>query len=64
MKITGQLDTDGNPMPFTEEIEVTEFITSLRDKDGICWALKDEYGDWVSPTMYNMGVKSIMVVTE
>ena len=64
MKITGQLDTDGNAIDFTEEIEVVEFGNTLRDKNGMCWAVKDDYGDWVNPGMRSLGIRCPMVVTE
>lgn len=64
MKITGQKQTNGEPITFTAPIEVVQFGDSLRDDTGMCWAIKDEYGDWVSPTLHKMGVKSVMVLTE
>lgn len=64
MKITGQLDVQGKPMAFTQPIAVNQFGNTLRDSDGISWAVKDEYGDWVSPTMKRAGVKSVMQVEQ
>ena len=58
-KITGQYDTSGNFGPFTKPIEVVQFGNTLRTPDdGMVWSVKDNYGDWVSPTMLRIGLKS------
>lgn len=57
--ITGQYDTSGNFGPFDVPIQVVQFGDTLRTPDdGIVWSVKDEYGDWVSPTMRSLGLKS------
>lgn len=59
LKITGYYDTKGKgPTPYAKPIEVVEFGKTLRDQDGCVWAIKDDYGDWVSPAMHRIGVKS------
>ena len=65
ISIIDQLDVDGNSIGLSGPIDVVRFGDSLRDKTtGMCWAIKDGYGDWVSPLMYSFGVKSVMVVEE
>jgi hypothetical protein len=65
MQITDQLDTDGNPIGLRGPIDVVQVGNTLRDKEtGMCWAIKDCYGDWVNPTMHRIGVKSKMIVDE
>jgi len=63
MKVLGQYDTKGKYLKYKEPIEVNQFGDRLIDKDFTCWAVKDEYGDWVSPTMKNLGLKSKIKVT-
>lgn len=58
MKVLGQYDTDGKYLKYKKPIEVNQFGNTLVDKDGMCWAVKDEYGDWISPTMKKLGLKS------
>ena len=59
MRILGQYDTTGNYLAYTSPIEVVELGNTLRDKmDGFIWAIKDDYGDWVSPALHKIGVKS------
>jgi len=41
-----------------------EFGRTLRDSDGCVWAIKDDYGDWVSPAMHRIGVKCKQHVIE
>lgn len=58
-KITGQYDTSGVLSPFGKPVEVVQFGDTLRSPDdGMVWSIKDEYGDWVSPTMHRLGIKS------
>ena len=67
MKITGQYSVGGEFQSFAEPVEVVQFGDTLRDADPYCgmvWAVKDEYGDWVSPGMKSMGLKSNMEVTD
>lgn len=58
MKIIGQYGTDGNYQAYTKKQTVYRFGNTLRDTDGIVVAVKDEYGDFVSPTMKRLGLKS------
>ena len=66
MKILGQYDTNGqNFAPYTAPREVVQLGNTLRDpSDGGVLAVKDEYGDWVSPTLKSLGLKSIIKVGE
>ncbi|MDJ0712579.1 MAG: hypothetical protein QNJ14_19510 [Woeseiaceae bacterium] len=65
LQITGQLDTEGNPISWTGPIDVVRFGNTLRNKEtGMVWAIQDEYGDWVSPGMHSLGLKSVMTVVE
>lgn len=64
MKITGQYSTDGELIPFVEPQEVTPFGNTLRDADGFVMAVRDDYGDWVSPSLHRVGVKSKMEVVD
>jgi hypothetical protein len=58
MKALGQYDTSGDYRAYTEPQEVFLFGKSLRDNDGFVVAVKDSYGDWVSPALHRMGIKS------
>ncbi|OGC95041.1 MAG: hypothetical protein A2W25_01420 [candidate division Zixibacteria bacterium RBG_16_53_22] len=58
MKVIGQYGTDGEYHAYTEPQDVYLFGNSLRDRDGFVLAVKDSYGDWVSPTLHRIGVKS------
>lgn len=59
MKIIGQYDTEGNYRPYAAAVEVSRLGGALRDKEyGFVLAVKDGYGDWVSPTMLRLGLKS------
>lgn len=62
MKIIGQYSSSGELIPYVEPQEVTQFGNTLRDVDGLVLAIKDNYGDWVSPSLYRVGVKSKMEV--
>lgn len=59
MKIKGDWDVQGQYMERNpdKQMELTQFGNSLRDEDGMVWAIKDEYGDWVNPTLARMGLK-------
>ncbi len=59
-KILGQYSTDGELIKFVKPVLVVQFFDTLRDEDGMVWAVLDEYGDWVSPTMKEKGLKSMM----
>ena len=64
MQIVGQYDTDGNYVPYTEAQEVSQLGSALISEWGFTVAVKDEYGDWVSPTLARMGLKSVIEVVE
>lgn len=58
MKALGQYDTSGDYIAYVAPQEVFLFGNTLRDEDGFVVAVKDDYGDWVSPTMHRLGIKS------
>lgn len=62
--VVGYYDTDGNYSAFREAIPVFRFGDSYRDKDGMAWAVKDEYGDWVNPNLIGIGVKSVIKIEQ
>ena len=65
MKILGQYGLDGKKKefnPFMKPIEVNQFGDTLRDEDGMVLAVKDEYGDWVSPYLKKLGIKSVFKI--
>lgn len=63
MKITGQYSTDGELIPFVNPVEVVQIGDTLSDADGFIVAVRDGYGgDWVSPSLHLVGVKSKMEV--
>jgi hypothetical protein len=64
MVVAGQYDTEGKLTPFKDPVEVNQLGNRLLCKDGICWALRDSYGDWVSPTLHSVGVKCKVKVSE
>ena len=65
MQAIGQFDTTGKDyQPYTKPITVSVFGDTLRDENGFVIAVKDSYGDWVSPTMQALGLKSIIKVIE
>ena len=70
MKILGQYDTQDDydewkePVDVVEVVEVVEFGDILRDKYGMVWGVKDEYGDWVSPTLRKYGIRAKLKVIQ
>lgn len=62
MQAVGQYDTSLNYAPYTSPVEVHRFGDTLRTEMGHCFAVLDEYGDWVSPTMLQLGLKSVIKV--
>ena len=60
----GQFDTSGVYAPYTKPVELIRFGDTLRTEFGHCIAMLDEYGDWASPTMLQLGLKSIIKVVE
>lgn len=63
--VKGYYETNGNgPYPYKEPINTVIHGNSLRDADGFAWAVKDEYGDFVSPSMLRMGIKAKIEVEE
>ena len=58
IKVSGQYDTEGNYNPYVSPVEVYRFGNTLRDEDGMVWAILDDYDDWVSPTLRSIGIKA------
>lgn len=58
MRVVGQYDTSGDYRAYTEPQDVHLLGNTLRDRDGFVVAVKDSYGDWVSPSLHRMGIKS------
>jgi len=56
-QVTGAYNTEGVLMPFTSPVSVVQLGNKMIDRNGTPWAIKDEYGDWVSPTLHAVGVK-------
>ena len=65
MKILGQYDSqDDDYDEWKEPVEVVEFGDTLRDKYGMVRGVKDEYGNWVSPTLWKYGISEILKVIQ
>lgn len=64
MKVIGMYDTKGKLIKYRDEIEVTQFSNRLMDNNGTTWATKDNYGDWVSPESFAMGIKTVIAVKQ
>ena len=62
--VLGYFDTDDNYSPYREPIRGYPFGNSIRDHDGMPWAIADEYGDWVNPWLKPHGIKSRIKVVE
>lgn len=62
MKIIGQYDSNGELIAYVEPTVVTQFGNTLRDSDGFVVGIVDDYGDWVSPIMKRLGLKSKLEV--
>ena len=62
--VEGQYDTAGQYMKFVTPQVGFVFGRSIRDEDGFSLAIKDDYGDWVSPTMFRLGLKCKLEVKE
>ena len=60
----GQYDTSGDYVPYIEHIRVYKAGDRMVTEDGIKFAVKDEYEDWVSPTMLELGLKSVIKIME
>lgn len=61
--IVGGLTTSGKPQANAKSYRVVEFGDVLRDPFlGSTCAVKDSYGDWVSPTLKSVGLKSKMML--
>lgn len=58
MRVVGQYDTSGKYIPYKEAQKCYRLGKSLCDEDGFVLAVMDEYGDWVSPSMHALGLKS------
>jgi hypothetical protein len=61
---TGQFDMQGEYVPYAKGVEVLRFGDTLRTSFGHCIAVLDDYGNWVSPTMLQLGLKSIIKIEE
>ena len=60
----GQYDTSGQYMPYVKPQACSRFGNHLLDvQDGFAVAVLDEYGDWVSPVMKALGLKSKIEVS-
>jgi len=62
--VLGFYDTDGNYSPFREPFRGYPFGNSIRDEDGMSWAVLDQYGDYVNPRLLPLGIKSRIKVVE
>lgn len=60
----GQWDTDRKLAPYLVDIRVYKAGDKLVTEDGFTVAVLDEYGDWVSPTMRDLGLKSVIQIEE
>ena len=60
----GQYDTQGVYQAYVKPVELIQFGDTLRTDFGHCIAILDEYDDWVSPTMRELGLKSIIKIEE
>lgn len=58
MRILGQYDSNGVFCAFVTPLVVYVYGNYLRDIDGFVVAVKDSYGDFVSPRLLQHGVKS------
>lgn len=62
--VLGFFDTNGSYSPFREPLRGYPFGSSIRDEDGMSWAVADQYGDWVNPNLIRLGIKSRIKVVE
>lgn len=62
MQILGQYNSQGEYIRYHEPMNVTRFGDTLRDSDGMVWAVLDKYGDWVSPSLKSVGIKNNLEV--
>ena len=64
MKILGQYDSQDGYHKLKKPIEVIKFGDILQDNYGMVWGVKDEYGDWVSPTLWKYGIRAKLKVIQ
>jgi len=65
MRVHGQFDEDGEFHPYMQPWDGVIFGGTIRDPfDGQVLAIKDEYGEWVSPTMRSVGIRRRLKVSE
>ena len=65
IQVVGFYDTDENYRDSaTGPIDVVERFGGLYDEDNMCWAVRDQYNDWVSPTLLNLGLKAKVKVVQ
>ncbi|MEE9401639.1 MAG: hypothetical protein V3V47_00420 [Desulfobacteria bacterium] len=63
MKAIGQYDAQGNYTEYAMTVDLTQVEDTLRmSEDGMVFAVKDDYGDWVQPMLRKLGVKSVIKV--
>lgn len=62
VQVLGCYDTDGKLVPYVAPVRGFIFGSSIRDEDGFALAVLDQYGDWVSPSMLRVGIKSKMEI--
>jgi len=61
----GQYDTEGDYQEYASSVELQRFGNTMRTDFGHCIAVLDECGDWVSPTLQQLGLKSVInIVTQ
>lgn len=65
MQVVGFYDTDENYRDSaTGPIDVTERFGCLYCEDNVCWAVRDQYNDWVNPTLLDLGLKARVEILE
>lgn len=62
LKALGQYDTEGQLIPYAEPVLLHRFGNTLRDEDGIVWAVLDEYSEWVSASLKKINIRSVIKV--
>jgi hypothetical protein len=62
--LVGYFDTDGNYDTYRTPIYGFERGDRFQDPDGMTWAVRDQYGDWVSPLMLSRGIKVRQKIVE
>jgi hypothetical protein len=62
--LVGYFDTAGNYHTYRTPIYGFEHGDHFHDPDGMTWAVRDQYGDWVSPLMLSRGIKVRQKIVE